>query len=255
MSLGNAGVHGNFCRFGKGSLSRPFDSEPPSTLTHFVHDSFRALALNNRFSCVGGRAAVMRDAYRFALYERLGSQAAAAGLALDLARFVADTDLADEPLTAFVASFVEPVTGGEEEFERLLWSTLQQVNEHDAWPWAADRCSDPESPDFSFSFAGTGYFVVGLHAGSSRLARRFAWPTLVFNPHRQFDRLRAAGRYSRFQHAIRSREVALQGTLNPMLQNFGEGSEARQYSGRAVPETWRCPFAPSDGDHRSDREG
>jgi FPC/CPF motif-containing protein YcgG len=131
---------------------------------------------------------------------------------------------------------------------------LQQVNALDAGPWASDRRSDPASPEFSFSFAGTGYFIVGLHAGSSRLARRFAWPTLVFNPHHQFDRLRADGHYSRFQEAIRSREVALQGTLNPMLQNFGEASEARQYSGRAVPETWRCPFAAGRGDQSSGHE-
>jgi len=34
----------------------------------------------------------------------------------------------------------------------------------------------------------------------------------------------------------------VQGSLNPNLADFGERSEARQYSGREVEEHWRCPF-------------
>jgi FPC/CPF motif-containing protein YcgG len=41
---------------------------------------------------------------------------------------------------------------------------------------------------------------------------------------------------------VREREIALQGSLNPNLADFGERSEARQYSGRAVEDQWRCPF-------------
>ena len=165
-----------------------------------------------------------------------------------------DADLGEQPFSAFVASFIEPTPGNEAQFEELLWSTLQQVNGLDARPWAHGRCADPESPEFSFSFAGTGYFIVGLHAGSSRLARRFAWPTLVFNPHRQFDRLKADGRYGRFQQAIRTRDLALQGTMNPMLSDFGEASEARQYSGRSVANGWQCPFCGGRGRARVGKE-
>ena len=93
-----------------------------------------------------------------------------------------------------------------------------------------------------FSFAGTAFFVVGLHAASSRTTRRFAWPTLVFNPHQQFDQLREVGLYSRFQRVIRDAELDLQGEINPMLSDFGERSEAPQYSGRQVGPEWRRPF-------------
>jgi len=236
--------NGNFCRVERGVLSHPFDDEPPSPLTRFVHESFRALALNERFSCVGGRAAVRHDAYRFGLYDRLGSRAAADQLGGDLARFIADPELRDQGLTAFVASFVDPVPADEEHFETLLWSTLQHLADDDRRPWAAGRHADPADATFAFSFAGTAFFIVGLHANSSRLARRFAFPTLVFNPHDQFDRLRADGRYGRFREVIRARDIALQGTVNPMLRDFGEASEARQYSGRSVGDSWRCPFHP-----------
>ena len=237
-----ANAHGNFCKVSGGILTRPYDVQPPSALTTLVHDAFRGLALNERFSCVAGRAAIRRNAYRFGLYARLGSAESAADLACDLTRFAGEADLHDEPLTAFVASFVDPVPADEEEFESLLWSTLQQLNDADAAPWTADAQAEPDDPSFSFSFNGMAFFVVGLHARSSRFARRFAWSTLVFNPHAQFDRLREEGRYNRFRDVIRARDVDLQGTPNPMLRDFGEQSEARQYSGRAVGEAWKCPF-------------
>ena len=243
---------GNFCRVDGGVLSHPFDDQPPSPLTRFVHESFRALALNERFSCVGGRTAIRREAYRFGLYDRLGSPASADALGSDLTRFIAEPGLRDQPLTAFVASFVDPVPSDEAHFEALLWSTLQQLADHDSRPWSAGYDDDPADPRFAFSFAGTAFFIVGLHAHSSRLSRRFAFPTLVFNPHDQFDRLRADGRYGRFRDVIRARDIALQGTLNPMVRDFGAGSEAPQYSGRAVGGGWQCPFharhRPGDGD-------
>ena len=41
---------------------------------------------------------------------------------------------------------------------------------------------------------------------------------------------------------IRNRDEKLQGSINPMMRDFGQGSEARQYSGRAVNDEWKCPF-------------
>jgi len=79
-------------------------------------------------------------------------------------------------------------------------------------------------------------------------ARRFPRPVLVFNLHDQFERLRAEGRYERMREAILERDRKLAGDVNPMLVRFGEASEARQYSGRAVGEEWECPF-------RDPREG
>ena len=235
---------GESCRMENGSLVHVDDSARPSALAQFVHDSFRALALNPHFACLGGQAAVRQNAYGFGLYPELGGLPSTRSLARGLQCFNQDAELRARSLTAFAACFVGPTTAREEPFERLLWATLQQLTDVDTEPWAADRRADPENPEFSFSFGGVGFFVIGLHAGSSRLARRFAWPTLVFNPHVQFDRLRADGKYAHFQGVIRARDAALQGTTNPMLGDFGETSEARQYSGRAVGPEWECPFSP-----------
>lgn len=233
---------GNYCRYDGCALLRPAGALPPTALTKYVHDAFRALVLNAQFSCIGGRAAVRQNAYGFALYERMDHPDATAGLAADLERFIGDPALQQKPLSAFVASFVEPAMRDEADFEAHLWRTLQELNAGDTSPWAPRRSPDPAAAEFSFSFRGTGFFIVGLHGASSRIARRFAWPTIVFNPHDQFDRLRENGLYGRFQRAIRAADMTLQGSVNPMLSDFGERSEARQYSGRAVEDGWRCPF-------------
>ena len=228
-------------------LVRAATDEPVAPIQAFVHDSLRALVLNTKFSCVGAKAAVRGGAYRVGLYDSLGSAGATAGLARDLYYFVEEQDRF-AGFSTFAASFRGPVVPGEAEFEGLLWTQLQRLHEEDRryHRWAHGVSPDPDNTEFAFSFAGEAFFIVGLHPASSRFARRFAWPTLVFNAHHQFERLRGEGRYERMQQVIRARERELQGTVNPNLADFGVRSEARQYSGRPVGEGWRCPFRAGD---------
>lgn len=225
-------------------LVRAPSSGSITALQRFVHDSFRALVLNPAFSCVGAKSAFRRGTYHFGLYAEMGSPGSTAGLARDLFDFVEEQDDLYGEFSTFVACFGGPVSSDEEAFEGLLWAQLQRLHEQDRrhHGWDPSASPDPEDPRFAFSFAGRSFFVVGLHSASSRFARRFAWPTLVFNAHHQFDNLRAVGRYDRLQEVIRDRERDLQGSLNPNLADFGTRSEARQYSGRPMQEDWRCPF-------------
>jgi FPC/CPF motif-containing protein YcgG len=249
-----AGVS-NYCAYDGARLVHPLDDQPPSPLTEFVHDSVRALVLNEHFTCVGAKSALRHRAYRFGFYPPLGSPDAAAGVADDLATFVREAAALDGEFSTFIASFDGPAIADEPSFERLLWTTLQQVHDLDAarHAWDPAVSADPEDPAFSFSLAGTAFFVVGLHAAASRATRRFAWPTLVFNPHRQFEQLKAHGRYTRFQQVIRTAERTLQGDVNPMLADFGSRSEAAQYSGRRVGADWKCPFHAHPAPARSEK--
>ena len=145
---------------------------------------------------------------------------------------------------SFIAMFDE---AGFDElgFERLMWAQLQALHELDrsrGFEWDRRVSDDPGRAEFSFSVAGRAFFVVGLHPGASRKARQTPFPCLVFNFHDQFEDLKASGKYSSMQTAIRKRDTALQGSVNPMLSRFGEASEAIQYSGRAVQDGWQCPF-------------
>ena len=69
----------------------------------------------------------------------------------------------------------------------------------------------------------------------------------MLNLHAQFKGLREAGRYEKLRSSFLQRDEVLAGSANPMLARHGEVSEARQYSGRAVDEGWRCPFKPREG--------
>lgn len=222
----------------------------PSALARRAHDGFRAHVLDPAFSCVGGKAAVNNNTYRFGFYADMGAPAATAGLAYDLWEYVRERPSFGTEYATFVASFAGPTIIGEWQWEKLLWTQLQRLHDLDQLhhTWDPTVGSEPADPDFSFSLAETAFFIIGLHPASSRLARRFAWPTIVFNAHAQFEQLREQNQFERVRETIRARDYKLQGSLNPNLSNYGERSEARQYSGRAVEENWRCPFHARVGD-------
>jgi FPC/CPF motif-containing protein YcgG len=50
---------------------------------------------------------------------------------------------------------------------------------------------------------------------------------------------------------IRRRDAELQGSLNPMVADHGRSSEARQYSGRSVPDDWAAPVSFDDEESAS----
>jgi FPC/CPF motif-containing protein YcgG len=198
------------------------------------------------FSCLAGKAALRRGLITYAALGRLGEPGTTQDLHRELERFVAEKLAPEENFATFVAVFDGPTGLTEEQFESALWEQLAHLHELDArrHDWAPDVARDPESPRFAYSVAGHPFFVVGLHEHSSRITRRAPLTALAFNSHHQFERLKQNGVYWGLQRRIREREVRLQQSINPNLGEFGEVSEARQYSGRAAEPDWRCPFHP-----------
>ena len=240
-----ARAHSSYCGRHGGELVRLLETAPVASFTRIADASFRSFVFDDAFSCLGAKSAIRRDAYRIGTYARLDDPAVTQGLARDLYAFAAERAGFESEFTTFVAIFREREFD-EESFERALWAQLQRLHDLDTQyhAWDARAASDPQDPRFSFSVAGSAFFVVGMHPRCSRPARRFAWPALVFNAHDQFEHLRERGRFELLRDRIRSRELRLHGSINPNLADYGERSEARQYSGRAVEETWRCPFHP-----------
>ena len=216
-----------------------------------IAEAFLRHVAEASFPCVGSKAALAQGAIRTLELGPLGRRANDGPLLDGLQDF--GRRLAAQPATSsvvhsFVALFDGPTPAGELHFEALLWSQLQRLHLLDVrrgHRWAAGVSRDPDDPRFSLSLGGHPFFVIGLHPRASRIARRFGWPALVFNSHAQFDRLRSDGRYAKMQKATRARDLALQGSLNPNLADFGAAPETRQYSGRAVEADWRCPFHAS----------
>lgn len=193
------------------------------------------------------KSVVAQDAIDFGIYTALGSPAAAASLCEDL--YTSLRQPRDSGYWSFVALFPDDAIRDERTFEKRLWQHLQCMHDFDAprFGWDAAVNADPEDAAFSFSIGGRAWYIIGLHPQASRIARRFESVALVFNPHAQFEDLRARGKYAAVRDNIRRRDLRLQGTINPMLSDHGESSEARQYSGRAVGANWKCPFHRNSG--------
>ncbi|GAA4237784.1 guanitoxin biosynthesis heme-dependent pre-guanitoxin N-hydroxylase GntA [Actinomadura meridiana] len=197
------------------------------------------------FSCLAAKAAERRGLVTEVQVGPLGEDRTVPELHRELEKFTTETLTESENFATFVAVFDGPDGLTEDQFEAALWAELSALHEFDQgrYSWARGVNPDPDSSTFAFSVAEHPFFVVGLHPGSSRVSRRFSQPAMVFNSHHQFRRLKESGVYAGLQRRIRQREVRLQGSVNPNLAEFGEQSEARQYSGRAVEKDWKCPFA------------
>lgn len=241
---------------------RAHPGRPLPSTTHLPSDTETGGSLSSRFRthveaadfpCVGAKAALSRDTLEVHEFEPLGSRSNDGPLLDRIVRFARrrdQDDPDDSTVHSLAAVFAVPEHTDEQRFEALLWSQLQRLHLLDVRRgarWASDVSRDPDSPKFSLSLGSHPFFVIGLHAGASRIARRTPFPALVFNSHRQFDRLREDGRYAKMQAATRGRDTALQGSINPNLADFGTAPETRQYSGRAVEADWRCPFHVSKG--------
>lgn len=207
--------------------------------------AFKDIIRRPDFPCVGAKSALASGQLEILRARDLQSGWNDLAIHRHLLRWAEEYDGDVEGFRSLVVIFDNPLDLDEVAFEKALWQRIQSLADKDAWlgqPYDQRVSSDPAKSDFSLSFGGEAFFVVGLHPNASRPARRFPRPSLVFNLHDQFERLRADGRYERMREAILQRDVDLAGSINPMLARHGEASEARQYSGREVDDSWKCPF-------------
>lgn len=210
-----------------------------------LESSLRAHVEELDFPCVGAKSALARGTLE--IEPAWSIESAWDDLRIHDRLLAWSRAYADDPagLRSLAVVFSQPNHLSEAEFEASMWQRLQSLADKDDWrgqSYAASVSHDPGDPHFSLSFGGEAYFVVGMHPRSSRPARRTPYPTMVFNLHDQFERLREEQRYERMRDRILARDAALAGDVNPMLARHGEASEARQYSGRQVGEDWQCPF-------------
>jgi uncharacterized protein len=242
----NEQLFSNYHALQQDTVSTPFPTQSPvANKSAEIGSLLHAFILENEHPCIMARATARRGSCRFGVYPALGSEEATAGLSRDLIHFLEERITLDDPYASFMAVFTGPIDMEELAFEKRLWKQLAALKETSDRHYASDpeTSDNPEDANFGFSFGGKAFYVVGMHANSSRKARSFAYPMLVFNLHEQFEAMREQGTYEKVKTVVRQNDLELQGSINPMLQDFGQGSEARQYSGRAVSASWKCPYA------------
>lgn len=218
-----------------------WQSPSQNPLTQLLHDHVADAV----FPCVGAKAALARGMLEVLAARDMGSAWDDLRIHDRLLNFTGEYREDPGLFRSLAIVFEGPDGLTEAAFEQQLWSRIQSLSDKDVWRgqrYDASVSNDPDNPHFSLSFGGEAFFVVGLHPGASRPARRFPHPVMVFNLHAQFETLRAQGKYEGMREKIMVRDEALAGSRNPMLAPHGTSSEARQYSGRLVGPDWRCPF-------------
>lgn len=205
--------------------------------------AFQNFLSDQAFPCVGAKSALAHQQIEFCVAKCFTSSQSDAYVTQHLQDFACRQSV-DSLFVSIVVIYENSLPLDEMGFEHYLWKRLQSFHDVDAasYSWDESVSSDPQSPHFSLSIGGKGFYVVGLHPNASRPARRFERPALVFNLHSQFELLRDKGSYTRIRDTILARDIKANGTYNPMLAQHGQASEARQYGGRETNGEWRCPF-------------
>jgi FPC/CPF motif-containing protein YcgG len=193
------------------------------------------------FPCLGAKSVFRRGSVAHVVLDDMADPDVPAQLLERLQAFAAEIE-GEGGFHSFIATFRGPLPTSEAAFESSLFDLLQRLHDADDESWADGVGSDPNDPHFAFSAGGSAYFIVGLHPAASRVARRAPLPTLVFNPHEQFEELRAEGRFDGMRTTIRRRDEDLQGFINPMVADHGDSTEALQYSGRRHAAGWEPPL-------------
>lgn len=212
----------------------------------FYINTFRDFILQENYPCIGAQASVNSNNFCLGVFDSMLDEKSAENLAYGLYEYIKRSKQKNTLFLSFIAIFKNDFFKSELEFEKSLWllfSNLHNVNKQ-YFEWDPNVSDDPDDSNFSYSFGGEAFFAVGMHPESTRHARKFPFPAIAFNLHSQFEELKDKNRFSVMKKAIRNNELEFQGSINPMLTDFGEDSEAKQYSGRRVKESWKCPFKP-----------
>ena len=234
------GARSSLVRSARGVMLLPTDDTG-----HPLAERFRHFIRQQPFPCVGAKSALSRGQMKVLVAGDIASERDDARIYPALLAFICRYRARRDLFQSFAVVFEGPRRLSEEAFEAALWKRMQSLSDRDSVLGHSQDprvSANPDDSHFSMSLGGEGFFNVGLHPGASRKARRFESPVLVFNLHDQFERLRAEGRYERLRDSIVERDVAWAGSPNPMLAQHGERSAARQFSGRAVPDDWVCPY-------------
>lgn len=221
--------------------------EPQITETenNKFHKEFTRFVLEEDHPCVMAQSIFELGHVDFHVYDNFPSAETGREILKDIETYLSNYDFESNDFRTFMAVFKDEKLYSEKEFEQKLWEQLQLLHDLDNKNWDHRVSSDPENDNFSFSLGGRAFYMVGMHPNSSRLARKSPYPAIAFNLHWQFEKLREMNVYQNVRDKIRERDKERQGNINPMLEDFGERSEARQYSGRQVKEDWKCPFHQS----------
>lgn len=188
--------------------------------------------LNKSFPCVMAKAVINTGLIKVVSVK--DTQKELKEILKEIYSFIDNYRETPKKLRSFIVVLDDEKTLDFEQYEKTVWDFLSQLSQEDKKNYEHDpRVSDdPQNPNFSYSLKAEAFFILGLHPKSPRFARRFQKPAIVFNLHQQFEEMRSKGVFNKVRTMIRLKDKLLQGSINPMLSDYGERSEIFQYIGR-----------------------
>ncbi|MEP6673896.1 MAG: guanitoxin biosynthesis heme-dependent pre-guanitoxin N-hydroxylase GntA [Ferruginibacter sp.] len=209
-----------------------------------ITEEFISFLSNRDFPCVAAKDALAKNNLRIIIADHMACPKDDNAILQFIYSFTENYRQNSKGFFSAVVIFKTPAELDELLFENLMAIRLRGLKNIDAKNYQHDPrvSADPLSADYSFSLMEEAFFIVGMHPQSSRPARRFKYPALVFNPHAQFQELKNNNRYEKLKTIVRRRDLAFSGSVNPMLTDFGTASEIFQYSGRNYDLAEKCPF-------------
>lgn len=205
------------------------------------------------FPCTFSQNAFRRGLLRFSFVDTAGGQGFASA-ASDLREYLDDCAKWDgrvDSAKPLLTIFSQNAAGFDqlEDYHALGWEFMQYLHDTDPSPWPDDVSQQPESPFWSFCYAGVQLFVnmsTPLHKvrKSRNLGRHL---TLVINPRERFDIVAGdTPEGQRVRKKIRARSAGYDGIPHSdLLGSYQKGElEWVQY---ALPEhnegaPSACPF-------------
>jgi uncharacterized protein len=198
-----------------------------------MREQLSAFILDKSFPCVMAKSVINKGKLTLHEMDDL-TESSTNDIVEKIYAFVDDYRQDISKLSSFILVFNDERLKNFETFEKEFWSLLQGMHTKDYKNYLHDPrvSSDPKNEKYSFSMKEEAFFILMLHPESPRMARRFKYPMIVFNPHQQFEELRNQGIFKKVRDLIRQKDKLLQGFINPMLNDFGEKSEVFQYTGK-----------------------
>lgn len=233
-----------------------------SEVSNLPADDWRRVALGelterltppSDFPCTFSQNAFRRELLQFSFVDQAGDAGFAAAMN-DLRDYVEACRLWDGKVNSarpLLMIFSDDAAGCQtlDQYHALGWQVLQYWHDNDPSTWPDGVSNEPDSPFWSFCFAGTQLFVnmsAPLHTQrkSRNLGRYF---TLVINPRERFDIVAGfTPEGQRVRAKIRARAKAYDGLPHsPLLGSYQKGElEWVQYALAEdnKPALSRCPF-------------
>jgi len=225
------------------NLKEP-DTLLPLSKKEIVND-FCSFIGQESYPCIGAQTALNSNMISVGFFGCMNHENTSEQICEGLYRYIDAMKDRPSSFLTYIAIFENECISNEEHYENELWDLLFSMHSYDnqKYSWNNEVSNHTLNKNFSYSIGGEAFFLVGMHPQSSRRARRFKYPAIAFNLHSQFELLRENNRFQRIKNVIRDREMDFQGSINPMLSDYGHGLEAPQYSGRKVSKNWQCPYS------------